>query len=152
MSYGKDVGVKGIEVDEQVNAGVIKRLHAAAVISIWVDVVDTNAVDAELLHELSVTLTLLSVDKGVVGTQLVGDTWGLLLVLASIPGWEATGSRRTLEEELGAVLVEEFVAEDLYGVESRNGGSHARQGEAKRGEAHRRQRCKSKNLAKQAVE
>lgn len=56
--------------------------------------------------------------------------------------------RPTLEEELRAILLEEFVSEHFNGIERRDGGSQAGEGEAERRNAHHELFCRV-NVAKQ---
>lgn len=37
--------------------------------------VDTDGIDAELLHEIGIKLTLSGIHEGIVLDQLVGNTW-----------------------------------------------------------------------------
>ena len=62
---------KGIQVNEHVDTAVGKRLHTAVMRSIWVDVVDTNRVCAERLHESRVACALRGIDEWIVGNELV---------------------------------------------------------------------------------
>lgn len=65
-TYRQDVGVKGVEVDHQVDAGLVKDLHAFRVVGLGVHVVDAQRVCAERLHQRGISSALLAVDERVV--------------------------------------------------------------------------------------
>jgi hypothetical protein len=73
--YLLNLGCEGIEIDEQVDTSVSKGRHAALVVGIGIHVVDSDGVGAQLGHAYDIALALGSVDKGIVGSQLIGDTW-----------------------------------------------------------------------------
>lgn len=68
--------------------------------------VNADAIDAELLHQRGIARALGRVDEGIVRSQLVGDT---------------------LDEELGAILVEELVT---VGRDGGDGVDGAQEGES----------------------
>lgn len=72
-TYAVNVRLKGIEVEEDVDAGVVKSLHAPIVVAVRVDVVCADGVDTKLLHQGSITLALVGIDKGIAGSQLVSN-------------------------------------------------------------------------------
>jgi hypothetical protein len=74
-----DLRIERVEIQPQVDTGVGERLHAVCVIGGWVNVVDADAVCANGLHQSSVGRALVVVDEGVVGDELVGDSWGVLV-------------------------------------------------------------------------
>lgn len=75
QSYLLDLSVEGIQVDKQVDPGIRERGHAALVVPIGVHVVHTDRVGAQFGHASDVALALGGVDEGIVGCELVGDTW-----------------------------------------------------------------------------
>jgi hypothetical protein len=79
-----DLRIERVEIQPQVDASVGERLHAVFVIGGWINVVNTDAVCANGLHESSVGGALVIVNEGVVWDELVGDSWGLLVHEESI--------------------------------------------------------------------
>lgn len=71
---GEDICVESVEVQEYVDAGILKCLHAAVVVGRGVNVVDTNGISAQRFHECGIELTLVGVHERVVRQKLVGDT------------------------------------------------------------------------------
>jgi hypothetical protein len=68
-----DVRVEGVQVEPDVDAGVGESLHAAIVVSARIDVVNTDGVGSEGLHQDGIAGALVIVDERVVRQQLVGD-------------------------------------------------------------------------------
>lgn len=117
------MGRKGIEIDEQVDASICKGRHAALVVAIWIHVVHSDGVGAQLGHAHDIALALGSVDKRIVGSQLIGDTCPDQLVTRIFRGNAMRElPKHTLEVVLCAILVEEL------GSDRRNGwnGAHRR--------------------------
>lgn len=73
-SYGKDVSSESIEVDQCVNSIIRESLHASIVIRGGIDMVDSDSVGSKLLHHFSISLALVSVDEGILGTKLISNT------------------------------------------------------------------------------
>lgn len=71
LAHRNNVSIKGIQVSKDVNAGVVKRLHAAIMVRRGVDVVHANGVCSELGHELGIALALVSVNERILGPELV---------------------------------------------------------------------------------
>lgn len=69
-----DLRVERVQVQPDIDAGILKRLHAIIVVRGRVNVIDAYRIGAESLHELGVARTLLVVDKRVIGHELVGDS------------------------------------------------------------------------------
>lgn len=57
--YREYVSIKGVKVNEEVNASISQGGHAVGVVLGGIDMVDPNRVDAEILHQRRVTSTLL---------------------------------------------------------------------------------------------
>ena len=57
-----DGSVESVQVDEQVYSSTCKRRHAARVVLIGVNVINSNGVRAQLCHEGSIELALLRID------------------------------------------------------------------------------------------
>lgn len=72
-AYLLDLSVKGVEIDKQVNARIRKRIHAASVVGSGIDMVDSDAVDAQLGHASDVAFALIRVNERVIGDELIGD-------------------------------------------------------------------------------
>lgn len=62
-THRKDISVKGIHVQHDVNASIVKGLHAFVVIRLCIDVVNTNGINAKLFHEVRIALALLGINK-----------------------------------------------------------------------------------------
>lgn len=75
-THGNNVGIKGIQISEDVDAGVVKGTHAAVMVGVRVDVIDAYGVCPELGHELSIAFALVSVHEGVLRNKLVRNAWG----------------------------------------------------------------------------
>jgi hypothetical protein len=75
MTYRQDVGVKGVQVNHEVDASVGKGLHAAVVVCVGVDMINTQRVGAELFHETRISLALLGVNERVFRSKLVRDAY-----------------------------------------------------------------------------
>ena len=70
-----DLSVKSVKIDKQINTSSGKCVHAASVIRVGVDVVDTNGINAQLDHTRDITFALLRVNERVFRDELVGDSW-----------------------------------------------------------------------------
>ena len=66
---------EGIQVEEEVNARVCKSLHAFSVISVRINVINSDCVCSQVLHLLRIQLALVCIDKGVVWSQLVCNAY-----------------------------------------------------------------------------
>ena len=69
-----DPGAEGVEIDEEIDAGIVEGTHTAAMVTLF-DVIDANGVGAELFHKSCVHLTLVGVDEGIIFGKLIGKTW-----------------------------------------------------------------------------
>lgn len=78
-SYRYNVCVEGVEVNQQIDAGISKSVHATVMVGTCIDVIDAQGVCAELLHELDIALALLCVDKRVIRAKLVSNTCRMLV-------------------------------------------------------------------------
>lgn len=65
--------VEGVQIDKKVNTRLRKGIHTALVVSVWVDMVDTNAIDPQLSHLRDVALALFRIDERVLRDELVGN-------------------------------------------------------------------------------
>jgi hypothetical protein len=70
-THRKDVGIKRVEISKDVNSGIVKRLHAAVMITSGINVVDANGVGSKLGHEAGITFALGSIKERVLGDKLV---------------------------------------------------------------------------------
>ncbi len=70
-AYGENESVKGVEVYGDVDSRLVKGVHTAIVVGLGINMIDADAVDAELLHELDVSGALVRVDEGILGSQLI---------------------------------------------------------------------------------
>ena len=67
----KDVRAESVKVEEQIDASILEGAHTLVMIRCWVDVVDTNGIGSECLHECSIQFALISLGKWVVRSELV---------------------------------------------------------------------------------
>lgn len=74
VSYRLNVSAKGVHVDEEIDAGVGKGLHAAVVVRGSVNMIHPDRIGTKLLHEAGVQLALVAVDEGVLRPELVRNT------------------------------------------------------------------------------
>lgn len=100
--------------------------------------VHSDGVGAQLGHAHDIALALGSVDKGIVGSQLISDAWYIVLLATRIPWGNAIRvlPKRTLQVVLCAILIEEL------GSDRGNGwnGAHRRSLEAGQQQRDRRER------------
>lgn len=68
-----DVRIKGVHVRKYIDASVGKGIHAAVVVCRGINMIDTDAVDSKIGHDLDIELALVRVDQRVGGGELVGD-------------------------------------------------------------------------------
>lgn len=109
-AYLADRTVERVQVEEEVDAVVRKDFHTAIVICLWVDMVDTNCIGAQCLHECSVKRALLCVDERIIGNKLICHPYrprSVALALAR------TRTEVTFDKELVAIAVEELAAGDV---------------------------------------
>lgn len=64
-THRKDISVKSVHVQHDINASIVKDLHAFIVTRLCIDVVDTNGINAKLFHEVRIALALLGINKRV---------------------------------------------------------------------------------------
>ena len=83
-TYWIDVRWEVIKINEQVNAVVRKRLHAAIVVGGWIDVVNTDGVCTKLLHESGIELALLGVHQRIIRDELVSNAYEIMLAAAQL--------------------------------------------------------------------
>ena len=76
-TYRINGSIEGIQIDDQVDSGIRKSRHAARVVSIRINMVNTNGVCAQLFHEAGIERALLSIDEWISFSQLVCDTWSI---------------------------------------------------------------------------
>ena len=72
--YREYVSIKGVKVNEEVNASISQGGHAVGVVLGGINMVDPDRVDTEILHQRRIASTLLRVDQGIVRSELVGNT------------------------------------------------------------------------------
>lgn len=77
----QNVGGEGVEVNERVDASGSKGAHAARVVGVGINVVDTDRVGAESLHERRIARALVAVDQRVVFRQLVSNAFAVLAAM-----------------------------------------------------------------------
>ena len=86
--YLFDLCVKIIKIYEEIDAGLCKRTHAAAMITAGIDVIHTDGIGSQLLHRGCIASALSGVKEWIEGDELVGNPTELLIT--AIP---KTGSR-----------------------------------------------------------
>jgi hypothetical protein len=80
-------------------------------------VINSDGIDAQLLHEIRIALALLSIDERIVFDQLISDTCRAR-VLDYQGSKYAEEQTLTFDEPLVAIAREEFGANDGYGWNS----------------------------------
>ena len=76
--YLFDLCVKIIKIYEEIDAGLGKRTHAAAMITAGIDVIYTDGIGSQLLHRGCITSALSGVKEWIEGDELVGNPTELL--------------------------------------------------------------------------
>ena len=71
MAYLIELGVKGVQVDKEINSHVSKCRHAAAVVGGRIDMVHAYGIGVEILHQLCIAFTLRFVDERVKRNELI---------------------------------------------------------------------------------
>jgi len=71
-----------------------------------VDVVNSNGIRAQFLHERGIELTLGFIEEGILFCQLVRDAWSVSAMSSYV-----TEFKLTLHEELGSIAREELVSD-----------------------------------------
>jgi len=66
--------VESFQINKQINSGVLKGGHAPVVVSVRIDVVDTDCVGAQFLHQSGVQFALSGINERVIVGKLVGDS------------------------------------------------------------------------------
>lgn len=74
MTYLINSRVKCFQINKQINTGIRKGRHAPVVVSVRIDMVDTDCVGAQFLHQSGVQLALSGINEGVIVGKLVGNT------------------------------------------------------------------------------
>lgn len=127
-----DGGGEGVHVHEQVDARVSEGVHAIAVVSARVDVVDTDRVRAEGLHQVRIEGALSAIEKRVVGSQLIGDAFRLCQ--SAIP--LLLGLNLTFDVELSTTALEELGTLDRDWINRLDGRQQASSCRSDGREAH----------------
>lgn len=109
-AYLLDLGGESIKIYKKVDPRICKGRHAGLMVRARVHVVHTDGVGAQFGHANDISLALGIVHQGVVGGELIGDTWrgqpGVLVSRRSV---------RTFDVVLSSVLEEELGADSLNG-------------------------------------
>ena len=113
-TYGVDLGGESVEIDKEIDSSVGKCAHASLVVTARIDVVDTDRIRSQSLHELRIVAALVVVDQRVIGSELVGDTCDRVRNCMS----SNTEHEITFDEELLAVTGEEL---GTFSSDCRNG-------------------------------
>ncbi len=66
LAHRQDVCVKGIEIDYEVDASAVEHAHALVMIRFRVDVIDSEGIGAQGLHEGGISSALFGVDERVI--------------------------------------------------------------------------------------
>lgn len=87
----KNLGIERIQINQRVDAGVVKGRHAAVVVGVRVDVVDAYHVRAQLLHERRVALALLRILERVIlmGIINISVPTSLIPMGSSLPCYDS---------------------------------------------------------------
>lgn len=86
-AYRVDISCEIVEIHQDVDAGIGKCCHAAIVVGLGVNVVDTDGIGAQCLHCLRIECALCGIHQWVMGDQLICDTCRQeLAVGAEYPG------------------------------------------------------------------
>jgi hypothetical protein len=83
-----DGGIESVQVEPDVNASIGKSLHAGVMLGFWINVVNTDRVGTQSLHEVGITCALVVVDEWIVWQELVGNT------LRGRSTWSIAGGRK----------------------------------------------------------
>lgn len=73
-SYEVDVSLETVQIHKEIDAVRREDIHATRVVGGFVDVIDSDSVCSQLLHQSSVTATLVDVHKRIIFDQLICDT------------------------------------------------------------------------------
>jgi hypothetical protein len=98
-THGSDVGIKSVQVDEEVDASISECLHAAIMVGIGIDMIHAQGVGAELLHQLDISLALLRVDERILWAELIRDTCIMARLEHAIFQLKSVTSRRCVDRQ-----------------------------------------------------
>ena len=73
-AYISNVGLEAVQIYPQVDSNCGKCIHTPRVVLRGVNMVYTNRVRSELLHQCGVELALGGVHEGIIFDELIGDT------------------------------------------------------------------------------
>ena len=74
LQYLVDLGVKGVQIHEQVDASLVKCTHTAAMVTGGVHMVYSNGIGSELLHGSGISSALSLVEQWVERDKLISDS------------------------------------------------------------------------------
>lgn len=94
-----------IQINKDVDTSICKRAHTALVVSVWINVVYSNRIGAQILHLSGIARALFGIDQGVVRDQLICDSYPILACIFGL-----RSSLLTFDEVLLARAVEELVS------------------------------------------
>jgi hypothetical protein len=84
LSYVSDIGLEAVQIDKGIDTAGREGIHTSSMISSAVDMIDTNGVGAELLHQSSITVALFSIDERIILDELISNTCIQSVVLGVI--------------------------------------------------------------------
>lgn len=105
-AYSCDIGGEGIHINHSVDTSISESTHATIMVGISIDMVDTNRVGTQFLHQGSIPGALVGVDQRVIREQLVGDALdeelftltSKELIANSLNGWDCAGKCNSTED------------------------------------------------------
>ena len=74
-TYLVNLRVESVQVDEGVDTSIRKCIHTRFVICGWIDMVDSNCIGSQSLHEGSIKTTLCALRQGISFNKLIGDSY-----------------------------------------------------------------------------
>ena len=74
-SYVSDVGLEAVQIDKYMDPIGCEGIHTPRVLGRLVDMVDSDGICTELVHQSRITLALFGVDERIIFDELVRDTF-----------------------------------------------------------------------------
>lgn len=73
MAYLAQLGIKGVQVDKEIDSHVSECRHATAVVGGRINMVHAYGISVQILHQLRIAFALRFVNEGVKGNELICD-------------------------------------------------------------------------------
>jgi hypothetical protein len=78
FTYWVDICVEIVKVHKQVNSSISKGFHAPLMITLGINMVNSDSICAQVFHLIGIECTLCGIDKRIVRDQLIRDALGVL--------------------------------------------------------------------------